>query len=178
MIIETLFSIGQAAYYATVGRETQDIACSRCSGRGELLTTDVLGEEHRVPCPSMRLGFDDPYRCRSGRVIVGLRHVCRIRELTVGQVRVTVGGLSGNSNMGDPGQQTREQAEEVMCYETGIGSGSIYSVKPRVSDQGAVGTFASREEAEQWGAVTEGVLNSKLKMELIHEAALCSVAPQ
>lgn len=63
-----------------------------------------------------------------------------ILERTVGQVRVTVTNSNGDpDSMFDNYKPQSGREEKYMCEETGIGSGSIYTLGEHI--------FATREEA-------------------------------
>ncbi len=123
------------------------------------------GSEHSVPCPNGRK-HDTPDACWQGRIKVGLRYALNIERMTVGRVRVVVGSIGGFSNMGGHDDQTNEREEEVMCYETGIGSGSVYTVEPREYGDSIWCLFADEDEAQTWADEQIASKNTALGVEL------------
>lgn len=182
-VFHTKFAIGQTIFYARVDRVMEERACSVCGGEGKIETVARDGSVHRVECPAARYQARarelarEEGRCWHGRVSLGVRHAAdKLRPMTVGRVNVEYGGLSGFTNMGGPKDQNYKLEESVMCYETGIGSGSVYRTEPYFPDRwGTVcswGIFAHPEEAEEWAAKTVAILDGMLATELAYEEAL------
>ena len=156
MELKTTFDIGQTVFQAAVGREMETRTCPVCGGKGQLKTTAEDGSEHWVDCPMSKTMMTEDQQCRSGKVNVGMRHKAEpIRPLTVGKIHVEYGGLGPRgdrsfSNMGTHEDQSYECEESVMCYETGVGSGNVYDIEPRVGERGGRGVFATEDEAASW----------------------------
>jgi len=171
MRIETTFDIGQTVFSVEVGRVLEEMTCPRCNGLGHLIAVTEEGSKHKIDCPASvydRTKRDpEEGRCRHGKVKVGFRHsVTDIAELTVGQIRVSVGGISGNTNVGGGAHnQTFERKEVVMFYETGIGSGNLWDVGGRTYGNSAWNLCATREEAEAWGAETVTAMDDAMAAE-------------
>lgn len=156
MDLKTTFDIGQTIFRAVVRREIDTRICPVCGGKGELKTTAEDGSEHWVDCPMSKMATPKDQRCYSGKVNVGVRHKAEpIRSLTVGLICVEHGGLGpcgdrSFSNMGTHEDQSYGREESVMCYETGVGSGSVYNIEPRVNERGGWSVFATEDEAVRW----------------------------
>lgn len=177
-IIYSDYEIGDIIHPASVERILETRPCPVCDGTSHLETTDHVGGLHEVPCPNRTLPWDDPSKCRHGQTDAGTRHFAAgPRELTIGRIQVTVGGLDAphGSNMGGARYQTNGHATTVMCYETGIGSGNIWTPGREtlaLNGRGASKVCHTAAEAVEWGDAMVKYLDDRLEGELLHAEAL------
>lgn len=72
----------------------------------------------------------------------------KIEEYTVGQIRVVVTDSKGEpDSMFSNYKPQQDYVEEIMCVETGVGSGSVYTVGKHA--------FKTRDEAETGQAIIQ-----------------------
>ena len=169
MKLETPFNIGQTIYYAGFKRVMEMRPCVVCGGSGRVDIIGADGSKHKVRCPAANFDYDHEEKCRDGEVKVGICFEAEpIRVLTVGQIQMRYGGLvepDGEDrtfhNIGEHEHQSYEREDGVMCYETGIGSGSVYRTEPREGDDGGSAIFATEEAALKWVAGQVTVRNVK-----------------
>ena len=127
MKLETTFELGQEIYRPGVANYRRTEKCPSCGGSRKLIATDALGNEVEAKCPNCNV---------HGQIFIPMRHPY-VEKLTVGMVRFVVKAVDEAHNM-SAGPMTTE--EEVMCYQSGIGSGSVFKAEK---------VFASRDSAEQ-----------------------------
>jgi hypothetical protein len=118
------FKIGDLVHAPRVGWGTKEVPCADCLGKKTWSVTTPAGETFEADCNTCSHGF---YGSRGFTEEWG-DHL-KIELLTVGSVRIDTAD--------------EERPISYMCRETGVGSGSIY-------DEAHL--FATREEAEVWGA--------------------------
>lgn len=139
----TRFNLGERVWKIEPDTETINLPCRACRGRGFLDATGANGEARSVKCPdcysnggatsTVRLGSWPQWRVRS-------------ELLTIGMIQLRVIDRSGADN-GEPFDNTNpakaarmnEDEENYMCWETGVGSGSVHHVED---------LFGSREDAQ------------------------------
>ena len=103
----TKFSIGDTVYHAWTTTERKKHRCPDCLGSRKWTVKSPAGREYQFDCP----------RCNSSYIserALSLEYSVfspAVHQRTVGQVRAQTGPESQN---------------EYMCYETGVGSGSVY----------------------------------------------------
>ena len=169
MKLKTAFDIGQTVYRASVTDRMERGLCPICDGAGKIDATDKRGKPHTVECPAASYAASKRppgvVACRSGQVDIAMGSVFEIRSDMVGQIKIEIGGLSGNTNMDDHSGQTFEREECVMCYGTGIGSGSLFYVG---EGHGGTRIFATEEEAKAW-AEGEVAVRDVLRLEKISQ---------
>ena len=138
--ITTRFSLGDQVWSIGPNAEEIKLPCRCCRGRAWLEAKGADGESHSVPCPecgqsaTVRLGSWPEWRVE--------------RSLRIGLIRVQVADHTGTDNgeRGDNMNPARAERvggrdeERYMCWETGVGSGSLH----RVED-----LFATPELAEE-----------------------------
>ena len=153
MNIKTTFEIDQEIWLARVERKMETLTCPACGGVGKIEATAEDGIKYQVDCPNIyyKTRVPEEKRCHGGKINVRMRPVALLPQiLTVGMIKVEIGGLSKSDrtfdNLGYKENQNFERKEQVMCYETGIGSGSLYYVEP----QKWGGIFATYDEAVAW----------------------------
>ena len=129
MRFETQFNFKQEVWEVRQCMVNEWVPCSFCAATGKI--KGAGGEERMCPECHGRLGRHE---------VKGLAWAAG-GPLTVGQIRIehTCASTGGEGCIFDNyGPQKEQRKEEYMCYETGIGSGSIHRDYE---------LFASREEA-------------------------------
>lgn len=118
MIIETKYNIGDQVVKIGFDRREEKIKCPACSGRGEI----ELDDGKMTMCP----------KCWN-RGFVSIWHDERwqIRGvMTIGQVMAKITNFVSNgdfNNVGHQGDDSNTEYEySYMCYESGIGSGTVH----------------------------------------------------
>jgi hypothetical protein len=129
-VIVAPFSIDQAVWHVARARQKIETPCPFCAGGGYAVGKDGSN----ASCP----------KCMTRAVIVAyLDEAWAVddRAMTVGQIRLAyTGGHRASSERSiNYGSQKESVEWRFMCYETGIGSGSLWDPKD---------LFASRETAQ------------------------------
>ena len=109
MKFESKFDPGEVVYHIIKNRKQNIISCGLCGGSGE-----IKGKDGRLrACPEC---YGQCYYVK----YLDLEWKVSEQLLTVGQIRIEFIAHSTNN------AQLEKRVESYMCYETGIGSGSIY----------------------------------------------------
>lgn len=120
MDIKTKYNFGDKVQQIWMTKKTEFKKCSFCDGCGKIYGKD--GNEKQCPQCYGRLGWD---------VQVGEGFAIE-KELTIGEVRIEW-KCDYKSDSDTPfdnyGDQTEYFKEVYMCYETGIGSGTLWPVE-------------------------------------------------
>jgi hypothetical protein len=136
--ITTKFSLGDQVWKISASRESIKLPCRVCRGRGWLTTQAANGESLSVECPECGV---------NATVTLGPCPVWSVesRRLQVGMIQVRVvdrgadnGERADNMNPARAGRVGGRDAEDYMCWSTGVGSGSVHHVED---------LFADRDEA-------------------------------
>ena len=117
MKINTKFNFEDTVFKIIQAHRTEHVPCDCCGGKGEI---KVHHDKIRI-CP-------DCYGRKGANVNKAYEWMTPDTTLTIGQIRVTATcAYINDSIFSNYGSQEEERKEEYMCYETGIGSGSVYS---------------------------------------------------
>jgi len=129
MLIKTKYSNGDTVYLISKRFEQIITDCGFCNGTGRITGADGQTDT----CP----------KCYGRRIIISSRPMKWLydKRLTIGRVEVKIvdsQGLDGETTFDNyKAQQSRE--EKYMAIETGIGTGSVWSVE---------NLFSTQEEAQ------------------------------
>lgn len=131
MKIETKTNLNKEVYIISSSAKQKLINCPRCSGQGKFKwpNGDIQSCGQCFGSGEIKK-FDNPSWHISG---------C----FSVGRITVEVQSIKGSkviSNYGEFDPDNIEVVEKVMCYESGIGSGTVYTIGEHA--------FISRKEAE------------------------------
>jgi hypothetical protein len=139
MKLETKYGIGDRVYLATTYVTTKKHKCPDCLGSKFWRAISPAGDEYQFPCPRCDTEAYHNYRETS---LEYTTHEPQAEPLTIGKLEYAMVKKRG-----------KEEVEiRYMCYETGVGSGTIY-------DESRL--FPSREEAELAASKFAEELNSK-----------------
>ena len=131
MNIETKTDLNKEVYTISNSAKQRNINCPRCDGQGKFKWPNGDTQECNQCFGSGEIRkFDKPSWHISG---------C----FSVGKITVEVNSIKGNEefiNYGVFDPDNIEIVERVMCYETGIGSGAVYTIGEHA--------FMRREDAE------------------------------
>jgi hypothetical protein len=130
MQFESKYGPGETVYFIQRSYPRVYTTCQFCNGRGQ-----IEGANHTVrQCPECYgRGGEYSYKPQEWQLS---------KVLTIGQIRIeyTPESTEGISDIFDNYKAQKEKyTETYMCYETGIGSGSIYNEKD---------LFKTKEEAQ------------------------------
>lgn len=152
--IKTRFSLGERVWKLSQDRATFELPCVFCRGTGRFKVTGAAERQRDVDCPECRGYRHDGIGGGLGRPAVirfGAAPTWSVStaELTIGMIEARRFDHSQErpeqqhrekSNR-DPSWQ-REDEDRYMCWETGVGGGSVYGGSSSNSD-----IFGSEEEA-------------------------------
>jgi ribosomal protein L37AE/L43A len=130
MILESQLDIGQKVWSIIRQQQRVDTTCSACDGKGTIHLQDSTSWR----CPKCRSGVQTKI-AKSKWVVVGPRTVGRI------EIQVTDSPGYPSEINADNYKAQKGRAEKYMCIETGIGSGSVYTLNEHI--------FATKAEAQQ-----------------------------
>lgn len=135
--LETKFAVGDVVFHATIITEKRSHPCPDCKGSRKWKAISPAGGEFEVACPRcshVYMSNRDPSLDYSW-------WVPSVRTLTVGLIKASSQPYNGDYDSGN----------SYMCYETGIGSGSVYR-------EGEL--FLTEEEAKAYGEAKANVQNA------------------
>ena len=112
--IKTKYSLKQTVYNAYCANEAYYVKCNDCDGAGYW---SVEGKDKKVGCHTCNK--EDRYWNTPGKIQM-FKYFPRVQELTIGQVRATIG---------------HDAEIRYMCKETGLGSGTLWNEKSLVDDK-------------------------------------------
>ena len=124
MRIETQIDPGQQVYHITYSSVMEWQVCAFCGGSGEIRGADDT-ERYCPPCGGRRGTNIETHR----------QWTVDDALLTVGQITIEyTPEHSGDSDriFDNYGSQEESRKETVMCYESGIGTGTMYTVGKNV----------------------------------------------
>lgn len=118
MIINTKYDLNQEVWKIRRDMEIKFITCAACGGSGRITLLDA---KDRI-CPECygRKGVNKNIAMKW--MVVGIH--------TIGQVRATTTNIESDGmldNVGSYKEGKTEEKVEYMCYESGIGSGTIHN---------------------------------------------------
>jgi hypothetical protein len=120
MKIETKYNFGDKVYQIWNTRCKQWEKCSFCGGDGRIIGKDSKS----VLCPEC-------YGNKGRNIFIEEKYTIQ-KQLTIGQVKIKATGkytTEDRDNFFDNyGDQEESYKESYMCYETGIGSGTVWPV--------------------------------------------------
>lgn len=122
------FAIGQIVYVGTAEARTEALPCPDCSGTHLWKALSPAGAEYDVACP--RCGGLSRYLPRLSYTT----WVPNVRQLTIGSIRIDTAARNCDY-------------VAYMCYETGIGSGTIWYEKHFTDTEDAAISVAAAEAA-------------------------------
>jgi hypothetical protein len=132
--ITTKFSLGDRVWKIAPTIETIKLPCRFCRGRGWLATKGANGQSWSVKCPECDV---------NATITLGSWPLWRVEseQLTVGMIKVQVvaegpdnGEDADNRNPARAGRVGGGDAEDYMCWSTGVGSGSVHHVEDLFSN--------------------------------------------
>jgi hypothetical protein len=132
------FSLGDRVWKVSATREAINLPCRFCRGRGHLATQAANGEALSVKCPecgvnaTVTLGTWPEWRVESAPLQIGM---IQMRVVDHGADN---GERADNMNPARAERVGGADAEDYMCWSTGVGSGSVHYVED---------LFADRDEA-------------------------------
>lgn len=144
--ITTKFDLGDVVYKISYTQEQIKLPCRDCLGKGWLKATLASGATTQVPCPAnhvthgnapavVGLGGWPKWEASTGLLTIGQLQIRRTdREAPSRHNDVRADNRDPSSNY----IQTSEDEEKYMCWETGVGSGSVHN---------SLDLFADLEEA-------------------------------
>ena len=134
MKIETEMNLHDNIYYAKVFQTNVWDDCLVCKGDYLNLNVEVERKNFKVRCPV----------CTAGKICTG-KFDSEIKCLTIGQIQIKINELKKGST------NSFQLEEEYMCYETGIGSGTIHTIgKFYLFSSLASIVVKTRKEAEEF----------------------------
>jgi hypothetical protein len=143
--ITTKFALGQQVWKLSEDRggNAFELPCRFCRGRGSFTVTGAGESTGIVDCPECRGHRHDGVGGGLGRpATIRFGRVPRWRAtgpLTIGSIEVKVTDRE-RANAEHGNQWVDRDGERYMCWETGVGSGSVYG--------DSVAIFATQQEAE------------------------------
>lgn len=125
--IKTKYNLKQVVYNAYCENSAYYVKCEDCDGTG---FWQVSGKDVKVGCQTCNK--EERYWNTPGK-IQQFKYFPRVQELTIGQIRATIG---------------KDAEVRYMCKETGIGSGTLWNEKS-LTDSEEVAIEASKILAER-----------------------------
>lgn len=132
--ITTKFSLGDLVWKIAPSTERIKLPCRFCRGRGWLDTKGANDESRPVKCPECDV---------NATVTLGSWPVWRVEseQLRIGMIQVKLVGTgpdngesADNRNPARAGRVGGTDAEDYMCWSTGVGSGSVHHVEDLFSN--------------------------------------------
>ncbi|TGT76742.1 MULTISPECIES: hypothetical protein [unclassified Mesorhizobium] len=108
--LTTKYSVGDTVYHASTTSERKRHPCPDCQGTRKWKATSPAGSEYEFSCPRCAASYN------SDRDLT-LDYSAYVPFVT----RLTIGSIQYNTAIG-----SYDSGARYMCYETGIGSGSVY----------------------------------------------------
>lgn len=117
MEMTTKFGINDSVY--SIGRKQNQVThtCTACGGTGSY----TLGDDKKRTCPGC-------YGRRT-KTTFGTEKWAVIGVVTIGQVRAVITNIKSTGdfdNIGEYSEGSTVFQNEYMCYETGVGSGTVW----------------------------------------------------
>ena len=118
MIINSKYDLNQEVWKIRREMAQEFITCSACGGSGEITLLDDIKRN----CPECYGRKGENRSIAMEWMVVGV--------YTVGQVHATITNITSDGifdNVGSYKDGETEEKYEYMCYETGIGSGTVHN---------------------------------------------------
>ena len=142
MKFETKFNLNQDVYVISKYPKSNVVTCPQCSGKGRFTWSNG---ESQICSRCFGIGTTTVYQKNAWHISGNYR---------VGQITVSVTSIKGNEEVTNYGEYDPDNIiteEKVMCYESGISSGTVYTrgeniFAPRVEAQAECDSLNTKEQ--------------------------------
>ena len=120
MNLKTKYDLNQIVWFIMQKNKTEFVECKACEGTGIV----ILKDDNPRACPEC-------FGRKGNTILLDLEWFVE-RSLTIGEIQTTITNLEKTGdfdNFGIYKEGENKQENKYMCYETGIGSGSLYYEK-------------------------------------------------